>query len=139
MGYMLAAVLISFTCSLLFIWQANNGATWGHDTDFDGPQKVHHKSVPRLGGVGIFVAVAACAMAARFLNSPHSRELAVLIARLSEALLRLLFELFEVQVQDAGVSVAGAGGGGGGPGGQPHLKAAKAPIPNLGDVQSPSR
>lgn len=79
MGYMLAAILISFTCALLFVWQANNGATWGHDTDFNAPQKVHHRSVPRLGGVGIFVAMAACAVAARFLDHPHSRELTLLV------------------------------------------------------------
>jgi UDP-N-acetylmuramyl pentapeptide phosphotransferase/UDP-N-acetylglucosamine-1-phosphate transferase len=80
MGYMLAAVLISFTISLLFVWQSNNGATWGHDTNFDAPQKVHHKPVPRLGGVGIFIALAACAAAARFLDNPYSRDLILLVA-----------------------------------------------------------
>ena len=80
MGYMLAAVLISFTISLLFVWQSNNGATWGHDTNFDAPQKVHHKPVPRMGGVGIFIALAACAAAARFLDNPYSRELILLVA-----------------------------------------------------------
>lgn len=79
MGYMLAAVLISFTISLLFVWQSNHGATWGHDTNFDAPQKVHHKPVPRMGGVGIFVALAACAVAARFLDNPYSRELILLV------------------------------------------------------------
>lgn len=79
MGYMMAAVLISFSVSLLFVWQANVGATWGHDTDLSSPQKVHVKPVPRMGGVGVFMALAACALAARFLDNAHNRELMLLV------------------------------------------------------------
>lgn len=79
MGYLLAATLISFCFSLAFVWQANNGATWGHDGIDTGPQKVHVRAVPRLGGIGIFVGAVACAFAARLLENPASKDFALLI------------------------------------------------------------
>ena len=79
MGFLLASALISFLFALFFVWQSHLGATWGHDADLSSPQKVHWRSVPRMGGVGVFAALAACVFGARLLESPYTRELATLV------------------------------------------------------------
>lgn len=79
MGFLLASALVSFLISLFFVWQSNLGSTWGHDSDLQGVQKVHHKSVPRMGGVGIFAALVACFFGARLLDSPYSKDMATLL------------------------------------------------------------
>jgi UDP-N-acetylmuramyl pentapeptide phosphotransferase/UDP-N-acetylglucosamine-1-phosphate transferase len=65
MGYLLASTAISFAVALFFVRRIGGGATWGSDSDFDGPQKFHCCPVPRLGGFGIAAAVAACAVHAQ--------------------------------------------------------------------------
>lgn len=79
MNYFLASALISFLFSLFFIWQTNRGGTWGHDSDLDGPQKFHHKPVPRMGGVGLFTALIASAFGASLFGDAISEELATLL------------------------------------------------------------
>lgn len=79
MGFLLASTVVSFLFALFFVWQSHQGATWGHDSDLLGPQKFHSRSVPRMGGVGIFAALAACVFAARLLQNPITREFAVLL------------------------------------------------------------
>jgi UDP-N-acetylmuramyl pentapeptide phosphotransferase/UDP-N-acetylglucosamine-1-phosphate transferase len=48
-------------------------------SDFSGPQKVHQRAVPRLGGVGIFLAVTACAIFAGW-RAPWKSEILLLVA-----------------------------------------------------------
>ena len=79
MGFLLASALVSFLFALFFVWQSHQGATWGHDSDLEGPQKFHHRSVPRMGGVGLFAALVACVFGARLLGNPFSRDLAALL------------------------------------------------------------
>jgi UDP-N-acetylmuramyl pentapeptide phosphotransferase/UDP-N-acetylglucosamine-1-phosphate transferase len=79
LGFLLASSLVSFFFALFFVWQAHQGATWGHDSDLDSPQKFHSRSVPRMGGVGIFAGLVACVFGARLLENPFTRELATLV------------------------------------------------------------
>lgn len=54
---------LSFVVALcatgVLIWGAHRGMPFLHDSDFSGPQKFHHRPVPRVGGVGIVVGLAA--------------------------------------------------------------------------------
>jgi UDP-N-acetylmuramyl pentapeptide phosphotransferase/UDP-N-acetylglucosamine-1-phosphate transferase len=79
MSYLLASAAISFAIAFFFVRQSSNGVLWGSDSDFDGPQKFHCRPVPRLGGVGIFAALAACAIVLR-LRTPAEPQLALLVA-----------------------------------------------------------
>jgi UDP-GlcNAc:undecaprenyl-phosphate/decaprenyl-phosphate GlcNAc-1-phosphate transferase len=79
MGYVLVSALISFAVALFFVRQTSKGVTWGSDSDLDGPQKFHDKAVPRLGGVGMLVAVAACAVFVRW-QTPVEEQLWLLVA-----------------------------------------------------------
>ncbi len=78
MGFVLASASISFLVALFFVRQGGNGMTWGSDSDFSGPQKFHCQPVPRLGGVGIFAALAACAVFVR-LSTPAQDQMALLV------------------------------------------------------------
>ena len=79
MGYLLTSAVISFFIALFFVRKSSNGATWGTDSDFDGPQKFHCKAVPRMGGVGIFAAVTACAIVAPW-RSVVQEQMVLLLA-----------------------------------------------------------
>lgn len=54
---------LSFVVALcatgMIVWGARNGMPFLHDSDLSGPQKFHHRPVPRVGGVGIVVGLAA--------------------------------------------------------------------------------
>lgn len=60
---MLSVVLVSFVVASVITLYVIRSA-WAHahlsgDHDFDGPQKVHTRIVPRIGGIGVFGGVAA--------------------------------------------------------------------------------
>ncbi len=78
MVLVLASAAISFVIALFFVRQTSNGMVWGTDSDFGGPQKFHHKPVPRLGGVGIFAALASCAIYVRW-RTPIEDQMVLLV------------------------------------------------------------
>jgi UDP-N-acetylmuramyl pentapeptide phosphotransferase/UDP-N-acetylglucosamine-1-phosphate transferase len=59
----MAALTFSFIASLLMtwlvVWSASKHAVLSADHDMSGPQKFHSHPVPRIGGVGVFVAIVA--------------------------------------------------------------------------------
>jgi UDP-N-acetylmuramyl pentapeptide phosphotransferase/UDP-N-acetylglucosamine-1-phosphate transferase len=60
---MLSVVLVSFVVASVITLYVIHSA-WAHahvsgDHDFDGPQKVHARVVPRIGGIGVFGGMAA--------------------------------------------------------------------------------
>ena len=79
MGYLLASALISSAVAFFFVRHAKGGGIWGSDSDFDGPQKFHCVAVPRLGGVGILIALAGCAIFALW-QTPGQQQMALLVA-----------------------------------------------------------
>ena len=79
MGYFLVAAAISSVCAIFFVKLSSSGISWGTDSDFSGPQKVHQRAVPRLGGVGIFLAATACAIYAGW-RAPWQSEMLLLVA-----------------------------------------------------------
>lgn len=56
---LLLGFVVSSLVTLLVIRSAHRHARFSADHDLSGPQKFHAKSVPRIGGVGIFAAIAA--------------------------------------------------------------------------------
>ena len=71
---MLWIFLIAFACSaiamLLVVASSSRHATWSADHDLSGPQKMHVRAVPRVGGVGIVAGV--CGGAALLMGMPGS-------------------------------------------------------------------
>jgi UDP-N-acetylmuramyl pentapeptide phosphotransferase/UDP-N-acetylglucosamine-1-phosphate transferase len=59
----MATLIFSFIASLLMTWlvvlSASKHAVLSADHDLSGPQKFHAHPVPRIGGVGVFVAIVA--------------------------------------------------------------------------------
>src|ERR1700761_3863594 len=56
---MIWILLVAFACSAMAMYFVVNSAEhhfhWFADHDLDGPQKMHVKAVPRVGGIGILV------------------------------------------------------------------------------------
>ncbi len=77
---LLLTFLISVLGTLLIIKSAHRHAHLTADGDLDGPQKFHSKPVPRIGGVGPFVAMAVTAVYAWYSELPFGRDAALLIA-----------------------------------------------------------
>jgi len=57
MSFFILAFLTSLVTTLLVVRSASLHAWMSADTDFSGPQKFHTHPVPRIGGVGVLVAM----------------------------------------------------------------------------------
>jgi UDP-N-acetylmuramyl pentapeptide phosphotransferase/UDP-N-acetylglucosamine-1-phosphate transferase len=58
---MIWILLVAFACSaiamLIVVTSAHRHAHWSADHDLSGPQKMHVKAVPRVGGLGVFAGI----------------------------------------------------------------------------------
>ena len=70
---------VSALATLLIVRSSHTHARFSADHDFGGPQKFHGHPVPRIGGAGIMVAIAAGAMLAQINGLAISSSLWVLI------------------------------------------------------------
>lgn len=77
---LLLTFLLSMLGTLLIIRSAHRHEHLTADGDLDGPQKFHSKPVPRIGGLGPFVAMAVTAFVAWWSGLPFGRDAALLIA-----------------------------------------------------------
>ena len=59
MTYLILSFLTSALITLMMIRSADRHGRLSADHDFSGPQKFHARAVPRIGGIGIFVALVA--------------------------------------------------------------------------------
>lgn len=80
---MMSSLLLSFFTSLISIlfvirYQHLHSA-WSADSDLSGPQKFHTASVPRIGGLGIFLALLVTGLAAWLQSLSYQRELLLLV------------------------------------------------------------
>ena len=66
MSFFILAFLSSLVVTLLVVRSASLHAWMSADTDFTGPQKFHTSAVPRIGGVGVLVAMAVAGEYANF-------------------------------------------------------------------------
>ncbi len=64
MAFLTLAFLVSLLITIVVIRSASRHGRHSSDHDLSGPQKFHTRPVPRIGGVGIFVALIACTVLA---------------------------------------------------------------------------
>jgi UDP-N-acetylmuramyl pentapeptide phosphotransferase/UDP-N-acetylglucosamine-1-phosphate transferase len=78
----MSSLLLSFFASLLSILfvirYQHLHSDWSADSDLSGPQKFHTLSVPRIGGLGIFIALVITGIAAWLQSLSFHRELLLL-------------------------------------------------------------
>ena len=80
---MILILLVAFACSALatvaVIGSARAHGHWSADHDMSGPQKMHVKAVPRIGGLGIFAGIlgGCVALALLYPETAHTVELLV--------------------------------------------------------------
>lgn len=98
MGYVLSSAAISSLIAFFFVQLSNSGMRWGSDSDFGGPQKFHRHAVPRLGGVGIFTAMALCAVFVR-LRIPPENQMVLLVVCALPAVVFGLAEDFTLSIR----------------------------------------
>lgn len=65
------AFIVSALATLLIVRSANLHGRHSGDRDFSKPQKIHAVPVPRIGGLGVFLALGACAAVFHPLRNPN--------------------------------------------------------------------
>lgn len=80
----MAALTFSFVASLLItwlvVWSASKHAVLSADHDMSGPQKFHSHPVPRIGGLGVFVAIVAGLLFVQLTQSGETHTMWLLMA-----------------------------------------------------------
>ncbi len=81
---MIWILLIAFACAaaamFLVVYYEDHHAHWSADHDLSGPQKMHVKVVPRVGGVGILAGICGGAAVAAWSHAGQRWELLLLVA-----------------------------------------------------------
>jgi len=86
MIWILAVALVcSSIAMLLVVSSADRHAHWSADHDLSGPQKMHVKVVPRVGGIGILAGLCGGAAAAAWIHGGLGRELLLMLACMAPA------------------------------------------------------
>ena len=91
---LLAALGFSAIAMLIVIASAHRHAHWSADDDLSGPQKMHVKAVPRVGGIGILTGLCAGAALFAWLNGGHRVETVLMLACALPAFLSGIWEDF---------------------------------------------
>ena len=76
----MVALICSSVAMLLVVTSAERHAHWSADHDLSGPQKMHVKAVPRVGGVGIVAGVLGGSAAAGWMHPSLGWELLLMLA-----------------------------------------------------------
>ena len=76
---LLLTFLVSALTTLIVIRSAGRHGHLSADADMGGPQKFHARPVPRIGGVGPFVALVFAALAGEWLRLPYAQDLTPLL------------------------------------------------------------
>lgn len=71
MTYWVIAFFCSFICTLLIVRYHHLHSRLTHDFDLTGPQKMHHKAVPRVGGLAIAFGLLGFTALAVIRKHPH--------------------------------------------------------------------
>lgn len=80
MMIILLSFLLSFLTTILMICSAQKHGRLSADNDLSGPQKFHSRPVPRIGGVGIFIAILISAILLFYLEKQEASQVFLLIA-----------------------------------------------------------
>ena len=80
MSFLLLSFVVSLLVTLAVVRSSARHGRLSSDTEMSGPQKFHSDPVPRIGGVGVLVALVAGAALAHFMRPAHSLSLWLLLA-----------------------------------------------------------
>lgn len=80
MSFLLLSFVVSLIATLLVVRSSDRHAHLSADHELDGPQKFHRRPVPRVGGVGVLIAMLSGALLAQFMNSPLSESIWLFLA-----------------------------------------------------------
>jgi UDP-N-acetylmuramyl pentapeptide phosphotransferase/UDP-N-acetylglucosamine-1-phosphate transferase len=80
MSFLLLSFVVSLIATLLVVRSSDRHAHLSADHELDGPQKFHHRPVPRVGGVGVLIAMLSGALLAQLMNSPLSASIWLFLA-----------------------------------------------------------
>jgi UDP-N-acetylmuramyl pentapeptide phosphotransferase/UDP-N-acetylglucosamine-1-phosphate transferase len=80
MTSLILSFIVSFLATLLVIRSAGRHERLSADHDLSGPQKFHSRPVPRIGGVGILLAVIVGTLGAVFFGKPEAHQMGLLMA-----------------------------------------------------------
>ena len=80
MSFLLISFVVSLLATLLVVRSSGHHGALSSDTEIAGPQKFHTHPVPRIGGVGVLLAMVAGAALAQYTQRPHSQALWFLLA-----------------------------------------------------------
>ncbi len=79
MTFLILSFLTSLLVTLLVVRSAEKHSHRTADHDLTGPQKFHSAPVPRIGGIGVFLSLVACATLAQFAGRAEAATLWVLL------------------------------------------------------------
>jgi len=80
MSFLLLSFVVSLIATLLVVRSSDRHAHLSADHELDGPQKFHAHPVPRIGGVGVMIAMLSGALLAQLMNSPLSASIWLFLA-----------------------------------------------------------
>ncbi|PLC44192.1 glycosyl transferase [Ralstonia pickettii] len=71
--------IVSFFVTMLIVRYSHFHAKFSADTDLEGAQKFHSRAVPRIGGLGLAIAMIVGAIALKFSAAPQFHEYVLLL------------------------------------------------------------
>ena len=80
MSFLLLSFIVSLIVTLLVVRSSDRHAHLSADHELGGPQKFHRRPVPRVGGVGVLIAMLSGALLAQWMNSPLSASIWLFLA-----------------------------------------------------------
>ncbi len=80
MTFFFLSFIVSLVATLLVVRSADRHSHLSADHELDGPQKFHSHPVPRIGGVGLAMALVVGALMAQLTQNPLARSLWLLLA-----------------------------------------------------------
>jgi len=80
MSFLLLSFIVSLIATLLVVRSSDRHAHLSADHELGGPQKFHRRPVPRVGGVGVLIAMLSGALLAQWMNSPLSASIWLFLA-----------------------------------------------------------
>jgi len=80
MTFLLLSFVVSLIVTLLVVRSNDRHAHLSADHDLDGPQKFHRHPVPRIGGLGVLIAMLSGALLAQLMNSPLTSSIWLFLA-----------------------------------------------------------
>ncbi len=79
MPLFLVALVVSLVVTFALVYRAGHEGARAQDNRFSQPQKIHARPVPRIGGVGVYVALGVSAAAAVHVLGPDDAAVAALL------------------------------------------------------------